>query len=102
MTQPINIATEVDSYVAEVWKDVESFLNTTGAAGSTFGKAAVNDPNLIRHVRQGKRRLTFNMAVRLRQYMDERQQHVVPWDKKALDHSGAAATESIMLGEAAE
>jgi len=72
MTQPNIISDEVESFVSQVWREVETFLRETGTGPSMFSKAAASDPNLIRHIREGRRNLTFNMALRLRRYMDGR------------------------------
>lgn len=70
MTPTDTFTNEIDAFVSEVWQEIQEFLAETGTAPSMFCKAAVNDPNLIKQIRQGKRRLTVNMAVRLRRYME--------------------------------
>lgn len=70
MIQTDTIASDVDTFIAGVLRDVDAFLTETGRAPTMFCKAAVNDPNLLRHIRMGRRRLTFGMAVRLKKYME--------------------------------
>jgi tRNA-dihydrouridine synthase len=71
MTFPDALRTEVHAFIAKVWRDVERFLRDTGMAPTMFSRAAARDPNLIRHIREGRRRLTLNMALRLQEFMDK-------------------------------
>lgn len=71
MTDTDIIATEVDTFIAAVQREVDAYLRDTGTGPTMFSKAAANDPNLLRHIREGRRRLTFNMAVRLKRYLDD-------------------------------
>ncbi len=73
MTPPDALKSEVHEFIANVWRDVEQFLRNTGMAPTMFSRAAARDPNLIRHIREGRRRLTLNMALRLREFMDGQQ-----------------------------
>ena len=66
-----NIANHVTTFIAEVQKEVDLWLAETGTAPTMFCKKAVNDPNLLRQIELGHRRLTFGMAVRLRDYISE-------------------------------
>lgn len=70
-----SIASHVSTFIAEVQEEVDQWLAETGAAPTMFCKAAVNDPNLLRHIKAGRRRLTFGMAVRLRDYIAEQKQN---------------------------
>jgi len=70
-----NITDHVSTFISDVQKEVEDWLAKTGTAPTMFCKKAVNDPNLLRHIEQGRRRLTFAMAVRLRNYMAEQRQN---------------------------
>ena len=70
MYQPHDLPNEVDHFVSETWAAAETFIRLSGMGPSMFGRHAVNDPNLIRHVRDGRRRLTFTMAQRLRRFLD--------------------------------
>jgi hypothetical protein len=75
-TSKDNIANHVSTFIADVQQEVDSYLAATGTAPTMFCKAAVNDPNLLRHIEQGRRRLTFAMAVRLRDYLAEQKHNI--------------------------
>jgi len=70
VARPLALRAEVEAFIGEVWRDVEGFLSRTAWRPTMLGKAAVKDPNLIPHIRNGRRRLTLNMALRLREFMD--------------------------------
>jgi len=70
MVNTDNISSTVGDFIADVHKQIDNYLAETGTAPTMFCKAAVNDPNLLRHIRLGRRRLTFNMAVRIKEYLD--------------------------------
>lgn len=74
-TTRADIADHVSTFISDVQKEVEGWLAETGTAPTMFCKKAVNDPNLLRHIEQGRRRLTFGMAVRLRDYISEQKQN---------------------------
>ncbi len=71
-----DIADHVSTFIADVQREVDDWLAETGTAPTMFCKAAVNDPNLLRHIEQGRRRLTFAMAVRLRDYLTEQKHNI--------------------------
>lgn len=71
-----NITDHVSTFISDVQKEIEVWLAETGTAPTMFCKKAVNDPNLLRHIEQGRRRLTFAMAVRLREYIAEQKQNM--------------------------
>jgi plasmid maintenance system antidote protein VapI len=62
---------EVEGFVGRTWREVEAFLEETGIGASVVGRRIGNDPNLIRHIRSGKRKLTLEMAARLAQFIAE-------------------------------
>jgi hypothetical protein len=39
---------------------------------SAFSRQATRDPNLVREIRQGKRKFTLEMAMRISRFLDER------------------------------
>jgi hypothetical protein len=53
-----------DSFIAEI----ETFLDKTKMSPSAFGKAAVNDPNFVSDVREG-RAPSLRLADRVREFM---------------------------------
>lgn len=67
-----SLRSEVEGFVERTWWDVEAFLAETGIGASVLGRDVAKDPNLIRHIRQGKRKLTLNMAMRLARFVADR------------------------------
>jgi hypothetical protein len=68
-----DMATSVEDFIATVQREVEDYLARTRTAQTMFCKAAVNDPNLLRQIHAGHRKLTFRMAVRLKRHLDQRE-----------------------------
>lgn len=62
---------EVEGFVGRTWQEVEAFLEDTGIGASAVGRRVGNDPNLIRHIRSGKRKLTLEMAMRLARFIGD-------------------------------
>ena len=77
-TSKASIANDVSTFIVEVQQEVDAWLAETGTAPTMFCKKAVNDPNLLRQIEMGHRRLTFAMAVRLRNYMSEQRANAKP------------------------
>ena len=66
-----SVLDEVEGFMGRTWKELEAFLEETGIGASVVGRRIGNDPNLIRHIRSGKRKLTLQMAARLARFIAE-------------------------------
>jgi hypothetical protein len=66
------LVSDVDGYIVRVWDEVERFMARQSIGPTAFSRAAAGDPNLVRQIREGRRRLTFAMATRLGRFIRER------------------------------
>ena len=65
------LSIEVESFVDSAWTRTEAYLTYSRISPTRFGKAAVNDPNLILDIRKGRRKLTFPKAQKINAYLDK-------------------------------
>jgi hypothetical protein len=72
------LLSDVDGYIVRVWDEVERFMARQSIGPTAFSRAAAGDPNLVRQIREGRRRLTLAMATRLKRFIDEWQPSIKP------------------------